>query len=79
MSPDQPLALDGYAGNAVNGWFEREWGMVARGIDADGVDVGAYNLPQINYVTEEGLTVGGIVRRFEDRIPELALGEYSAL
>jgi len=76
---NQPLALEGYAGSPVNAWFEGEWHMVARGVDADGVSFGQHKLPQIRYITEADISVAGIVRGFEARIPELALGEYVEL
>jgi GNAT superfamily N-acetyltransferase len=77
---DQPLALEGYAGSSVNDWFTQEWGMVARGIDSEGFDVGPRdNIPQIRYVTESGLAVAGIVQRFEEHAPALAGGALQQL
>jgi GNAT superfamily N-acetyltransferase len=78
MPPDQPMALEGYAGSAVNGWFE-EWGMVARGVDPEGLQVGTYTVPQVRYITEQGLTVAGLATRLEERMPALAVGELVEL
>lgn len=77
---DQPLALEGYAGSSVNGWFENEWGMVARGIDVEGLPVGPnLHVPQVRYVSEADLTVAGIVRNMEELHPELMGGEFVLL
>jgi hypothetical protein len=46
--------------------------MVARGVDPEGVDFGPHKIPQVRYVTEAGLTVAGIIKRFEAHTPELA-------
>ncbi len=79
MPQDQPMALEGYAGSKVNQWFEDEWGMVARGIDPEGLRVGRDILPQVRYVTEAGLAVAGVAVRLEERMPELASAEFVEL
>jgi len=77
---DQPLALDGFAGSRVNEWFEDERHMVARGMDEEGIQVGPnFNLPQVRYITESGMTVAGLVRAFEDNVPALTSGQFEII
>lgn len=79
MPQDQPLALEGFAGSPTNRWFEDEWGMVARGVDPEGLAVGQDRLPQIRYITESGLSVAGVARRLEEAAPTLAEGTFALI
>jgi hypothetical protein len=80
LSPDGPLQLAGFGGSTVNAWYEEVWGLTAAGMDPEGFPVNdRHTLPQVIYTTPEGLTVGGIIQRLEERTPELVSGHATLL
>ena len=78
FDPRRKLALHGFKDSSVNNWF-LELGFEAKSRAAiEDVEIGSYKLPQTLYVSEQGLTIGGLRQRLEDRHPSLAKATFLA-
>jgi hypothetical protein len=68
--PARELALHAYEGSTINQWFERI-GLKATRETVEPLHIGAYELPQVLYVSARSLTISAIAGNLEHAHPQL--------